>query len=156
MILTQTVTYVYDGNISSDTVSSEVNSITSEQNKSGLNIYYTNADSILNKREKLQAENNLKNPDFVVITEVYPKSVSPNIFSQAEFEIDDYERLRGEISDSCRGVCIYVYYKSELSVSECKDFIDCRFQESCWCIVTLETKEKRCLEPFTIALQVLR
>lgn len=53
-------TYVYDGNISNDTVSSEVNSIISEQNKSGLNIYYANADSVLNKREELQAEINLK------------------------------------------------------------------------------------------------
>ena len=53
-------TYVYDGNISNDTVSSEVNSIISEQNKSGLNIYYANADSVLNKCEELQAEINLK------------------------------------------------------------------------------------------------
>lgn len=71
---------------------------------------------------------------------MFSKSVTPNVLSQAEFEIDYCERLHGEISDNCSGVCIY--YKSELSVSECKDFINCGFQESCWCFVTLESKEK--------------
>ena len=46
----------------------------------------------------------------------------------------------GEITENCRGV--FIYYKTELSVVECKDFTDCGFQESCWCIVTLETNEK--------------
>ena len=72
-----------------------VSSSICEQKKSGLNIYYTNADSIINKREELQAEINLKDPDFVVITEGYPKSISPNDIFQSEFEIKGFERLHG-------------------------------------------------------------
>ena len=86
-----------------------VSSIISEQKKSGLNIYYTNADNIKNKREELQAEIKLKDPDFVVITEGYPKSISPNDIFQSEFEIKGFERLHGEIIENCRGV--FIYYK---------------------------------------------
>ena len=97
-------------------------------------------DSVLNKREELQVIVDNKDPDLIVLTEVYPKNVKPDDISQAELEINGYDRIHGEITDSCRGVCIY--YKSDLAVIECRGFINHKFQESCWCVVTLETKEK--------------
>ena len=109
-------------------------------NKSCLNIYYANVDSVLNKREELQVIVDNKDPDMIVLTEVYPKNVKPDDISQAELEINGYDRIHEEITDSCRGVCIY--YKSDLAVTECRGFINHKFQESCWCVVTLETKEK--------------
>ena len=53
-------------------------------NKSGLNIYYANVDSVLNKREELQVIVDNKDPDMIVLTEVYPKNVKPDDISQAE------------------------------------------------------------------------
>ena len=122
-------------------VSSRSSSIRSNFTRNGgLSIYYTNADSLLNKRDELQTEISAKDPDFIVITEVYPKSVKPTDINRVELELKGYDIIIWEATDNSRRMCIY--HKSELAVNECKDFKDSRFQESCWCVVNLDSNER--------------
>ena len=52
-----------------------------------LTIYYTNADNLLNKRNELQLIVASKQPDVLVITEIFPKKywINQNFTGRAEF-----------------------------------------------------------------------
>lgn len=40
-----------------------------------ISILYTNVDSLMNKRDELEVEINIKQPDVIIVTEVYPKNL---------------------------------------------------------------------------------
>lgn len=56
----------------------------------GLTLYYTNADNLVNKRDELQIIINDKNPDILIITEVFPKNVESTKVLPAELNFDGY------------------------------------------------------------------
>jgi len=77
---TETFISESDSNLSEETNVSSLSSDSdteSEQNytrENGLNIYYTNADNLINKKDELDILIQERNPDMIVITEVYPKT----------------------------------------------------------------------------------
>ena len=86
--------------------------------KEGLSIYYTNADSLLFKMDKLKVRIQLISPDILIITEVYPKTGKSSDVTDAELYIDNYtcyrsntsenNRGRSNTSENSRGVVIYI------------------------------------------------
>jgi len=49
-----------------------------------INIYYINADNLINKKNKLDIVIQERNPDMIVITEVYPKTSKATDISESE------------------------------------------------------------------------
>lgn len=105
-----------------------------------LHIYYTNADNLLNKRQELEVEIEVCDPDIIVITEVFPKTCSATDILDKELQLDGYQLVKGTTTDKSRGVCILC--KSKLRVQECKIPNHDNFKESCWCSIMLESGEK--------------
>lgn len=106
----------------------------------GLSIFYTNADSVLNKKDELEVILRRKNPDLIIITEVFPKYCKSTDICESELVISGYEMIQSKVNEKSRGVCIY--YKSNLTVELCNNLNKSCFQESCWCFVTLSNNEK--------------
>ena len=72
------------------------------QVSSGLACFYTNADSLLNKRSELTAILSSAKTDVIAITEVYPKTHID--VDKSALELEDYDCfLSGQTG---RGVCI--------------------------------------------------
>ena len=63
---------------------------TSNLERDGIKIWYTIADSYLNKREEMLAEIELQNPDMIVISELFPKTVKSTDINLVEFSIDGF------------------------------------------------------------------
>ena len=122
-------------------LSSEMNvdNIEIEDKTEYLSIYYTNADSVLNKKNELELEVHLTDPDFVIISETYPKNISSTEISDAELKLAGYNLLKATTNPKSRGVCIL--YKSNIKVKDCKLLNDFKFEESCWCSVILENNK---------------
>ena len=114
--------------ISSDSNSSEceVNSTTNSsstgiENVSSLQhalseneslMLYTNADSLMNKRDELETLISINKYDIVVITEVLPKTRISSTISETEFHINGYRMFTTELS-SHKGRGIITYVKTE-------------------------------------------
>jgi len=121
-----------------------VQSIDTESNREdNLTIYYTNADSLLNKKDELYLELRRKKPDILVITETLPKACNSLDIDKVEMQIDGYELMQGQINNKSRGVSFY--FRNNLSVKECHLLDKVKFEESCWCIVQLNEKERMLL-----------
>ena len=73
---------------SRDTSVSNINDIQLERDS--LKLWYTNADSYLNKREEMLVEIELQNPDIIVISELFPKTVKATDINSVEFSIDGF------------------------------------------------------------------
>ena len=68
-------TYIYDTSSgSSRTANTNKVEYQAENESSKISIYYTNCDSVLNKRDELQLEIENCDPDVIVLTEIFPKS----------------------------------------------------------------------------------
>ena len=98
--------------------------------RSGLHCFYTNADSLRNKINDLQARIEAEKPDIIAITEVLPKN-SPEPLQDCEFQIPGYNGLY-HLSDG-RGLALYT--KNSLSATSVS--FNNNFTESIWCRVNL-------------------
>ena len=91
-----------DSNLSEETYASSLLSDSdteSEQNytrENGINIYYTNADSLIKKKDELDIVIQERNPDMIVITEVYPKTSKSTDISESELVIKGYAMIQSE------------------------------------------------------------
>ena len=77
------------------------------QNLNYLQVLYTNADSIINKRHKLQERVSSEKPNVVVITEVNPKNQRYNT-TKHELAMDGYTLFTNAETKGVRGVAIYI------------------------------------------------
>ena len=77
-------------------------------NSEEISIYYTNCDSVLNKRKELTLQINNFDQDIVVLTEIFPKSILSTEILKQELEIEGHELLLGKVTETSRGICIYV------------------------------------------------
>lgn len=79
-------------------------------NKTGLSIYYTNADNLMNKIDELRIRSSAMNFDIVVVTEVYPKNIDSSSIFLSEVSISGYKSFTcsSNVCESSRGVIIYV------------------------------------------------
>ena len=118
--------------ISSDSNSSEceVNSTTNSsstgiENVSSLQhawseneslMLYTNADSLMNKRDELETLISINKYDIIVITDLLPKNRISSTISETEFHINGYRMFNTELSpDKVRGIITYV--KTEIKAT---------------------------------------
>ena len=71
--------------------STDTSNLSSDMNKTGLSIYYTNADNLMNKMDELKIRSYAMNFDIVVVTEVYPKNIDSNSIFLSEVSISGYK-----------------------------------------------------------------
>ena len=74
-----------------------------------LNCFYTNADSLLNKRPEFLAQVKINSPDIILITEAIPKN-SNTLPQDSEFQINGYDLITN-LTQCKRGVLIYTSMK---------------------------------------------
>ena len=105
--------------------------------KNSLMCYYTNTDSLLNKRHELKVIISTHKPDVLMITETLPKNASTPP-DKAEFAIDNYELYYNHEDSNChRGVCIYVHQSLKS-----KRILQCEScPESVWCEINLQKND---------------
>lgn len=99
---------------------------------------YTNADSIINKRDELLAVAEHHNPDVIAISETLPKNTRGKSIQIAELQLSHYDAFIN-LENSKRGVCIYVK-KHLKAVPNCN--IVSTSAESVWCEVSLKDKDR--------------
>ena len=121
--------------------SSTSNTDNMQNQNEGIKIWYTNADSNLNKREEMLAEIELNRPDVIVITELFPKTVKATDLNIVEFQLDSYNLCTSRIEDKCRGVGIYIHKKLSYMYTECSALNNKPFKESCWCELKMKNNE---------------
>lgn len=95
--------------------------------------FYSNVDSLFNKREELEARISLAKPDIIALTEIYPKNTHMDI-DPVELQLPGYNLFLP--SKERRGVIIYVH--EHLQAQELKP-ISIDFEESVWCLLETET-----------------
>lgn len=94
---------------------------------------YTNADSLLNKRNELKIEIALTKPKIIGITEVKPKNARFDI-ALAELQLDEYDLLTN-VHEKGRGICLYTHVS--LKAAHCDINENVKFQESIWAQIRL-------------------
>lgn len=94
----------------------------------------------MNKRDELKVEVERYKPEILVITEIFPKNGSSTDISSNEMKIPGYSLLIFNVKDKSRGVCIML--KSDISYTECNMLNNSQFDESIWCVISLDSKEK--------------
>ena len=122
--------YVDDFNGMKSQSPKETNSMTykrkSKCNKSvGTNIksLYTNADSLLNKRDELRAQIEIHKPSIIGIVEIKPKNLRFNV-EECEIGIQGYHAFHN-LSSEGRGTCLWI----EDSLRPVEVGLDSRFNE---------------------------
>ena len=90
---------------------------------------YTNADSLLNKRDELLAAIAKEEYDIISISEIKPKTHKD--VNLTEYQLPGYEMFLNK--DIKRGVALYV--KKDINPQEVSTLNDHNFQESIWCKV---------------------
>jgi len=97
---------------------------------------YTNADSLLNKRNELLVVIEELKPDVIGITEVKPKHCRFTL-QEDELKIPQF-RCFSKTEDSGRGVLIYV--REHLKPSQ-EDKLNSMYEDAVWCSVVLPDKD---------------
>ena len=102
-------------------------------------LLYTNADSLLNKKQELRMAIRDRQPDLIAITEAMPKRCEGRIEHQ-ELGVHGYDLIWNEETETRhRGICIYV--KEGLLVTVEQDLTNFNFEESIWIKIQLEGRE---------------
>ena len=114
-----------------------------ERKKDRITCFYTNADSLLNKRKELEIEVEINTPDVVAICEVKPKTCRYSV-QPGEISLPGYE-LFHNLEDNGRGVLLLV--RNDLNPSVCDALSNTNFQEALF--VDCKISEK---DTFTIGI----
>ena len=92
-----------------------------------LNCLYSNVDSVLNKKDELEARISQTKPDVIALTEIYPKNIQYEV-ENTELSIPGYKLFLS--TKRRRGVAIYI--KGEI-LEAYDSNINCQdFEESVW------------------------
>ncbi len=102
-----------------------------------LTCYYTNADSLLNKRSEFAIAVAHYSPDIICIAEAVPKNTLTKA-QESEFQLEGYD-LCSNIARCRRGVIMYTAKKLNASPADC---VNVDFEESCWIEIGLQGKDK--------------
>ena len=94
----------------------------------------------MNKRDELQLEIEIYKPDIIILTEIFPKGIKSTDIMDQELKISGFNLILGKVTEKCRGVCIYI--RDGLSFRECTNLNNSAFNESCWCILRLNSNEQ--------------
>ena len=99
-------------------------------------IYYSNLDTITNKKQEIKHLVTNESPDIICFTEILNKR-DPNI-EKAELQIEGYDLFLGKCPQ--RGVLIYT--NQNIKAQEFNDFDHLNFKESIWCTFKTVNNEK--------------
>jgi endonuclease/exonuclease/phosphatase family metal-dependent hydrolase len=98
----------------------------------GLTCLYTNADSLLGKRDLLQLKIRELKPDIVAVTEILPKNQKRgDINHEEEYAIEGYNMYMGKHRK--RGVVLYV--AGRLHSARHNTMSESAYEESVWCTI---------------------
>ncbi|WAR18737.1 YWV1-like protein, partial [Mya arenaria] len=113
-----------------------------DQKKSGeeFRIYYTNADSLLNKIDELETIVVEGNIDIIVITETFPKSMMAISIHSSQYQLRGFQCFTSNIKENSRGVFIYI--RNDIPADYCQVLKNCDFLESVWCEIRLQNMDK--------------
>jgi hypothetical protein len=103
-----------------------------------LTCYYTNSDSLLNKRAELCTVISLNAPDIICISEVLPKRTLTKV-QESELQITGYD-LCTNLTVAKRGVIIYTAH--HLKAAPVEKLSKYTFHENCWVEINLRGKDK--------------
>ena len=107
---------------------------TNSLDNEGIRCMYTNADSLLGKRELLKLKIEVYRPDVIIITEILPKNLTrTELLIEQELRIDGYNMYLGKHMK--RGVVIYV--SADLPSNKEEELSEDEFEEQVW--VTVHT-----------------
>ena len=126
--------------LSSNETFSESNETFSEPSLGKLRVYYTNADSLLNKIGELEVLIGIVKPDVIVVTELFLNTLNPTNIDKNEYKIKGFVCFTGQVKEHCRGVAIYV--REDIKVDYCYPLSDNNFKESVWCEIRVNSKDK--------------
>jgi len=112
----------------------------SDKNPHKLRVYYTNADCLLNKLDELKVIITLQDPDIIIVTEAFPKTINPTNIHCNEYKLSEYNCFSGNITESSRGVLIYV--KDTIPAESCHVLESLPFKESTWCELRMNKTDK--------------
>ena len=105
-----------------------------------LNCYYTNADSLINKRHEFEISITNTTPDLICITELLPKNNTIAIDSSI-FTINGYNCITNIDDKSCkRGLAIYT--KNSIETTRITSDHHNTLIESIWCEVYTNKSDK--------------
>ena len=92
-----------------------------------LKCFYTNADSLPNKKEEFENSIIKEKPDVVAITEVFPKNSRYKV-TAAELNIQGYDLFIDERGQGKRGIIIYCKCELEATLSD----VEYKYDGSLW------------------------
>ena len=126
-----------NGNTNND-INTKENEITTEVNPNDVfyNIFYSNLDTISNKKPEIKDLVQQESPDIICFTEILNKK-DPNI-EITEIKIEGYDLFLEKHPQ--RGVIIYT--KECLQAQEVTEFEHLNFKESAWCKFETQNNEK--------------
>ena len=125
----------------SESVNLEQHQITDNGNKreGELRFMYTNADSLLGKRDLLKLKIEEYQPDVILISELLPKNKTRlDLNVEHEFHIEGYQLYLGKHLK--RGVAIYV--QSSLCSSKEEVLSEDELEEQVWCTISIRNSTK--------------
>ena len=132
-----TVSSVTD--VSENTENSSFNDSDLSSRDDVLKFYYTNADCVLNKMDELEVVIQKQQPDFIIITEVFPKNEQAEDIDMNEFKLHGYQCFTSDLQNNARGVVIYG--KQDLPVNFCRELRNDDFKESVWCEIRIDNEK---------------
>ena len=126
-------------------------------------IFYTNADSLLNKRDELALLISTNKYDIVVVTEVLPKNRTSSDISDVEFHISGYNMYNTMLGNNIgRGIIIYV--KNDINATALKLFelqhieatgIKIKLRNSDWLFLIAVYRSPNCHEDCLVEVFIL-
>ena len=101
------------------------------QTESSIKFFYTNCDTLTNKKEELYTTISLVKPDVIALTEIYPKRINQDYAIQpTELQLQGYHMfLPAKLKVRQRGVVVYL--KKGISGS-LVDIDEGKFEETVW------------------------
>lgn len=101
----------------------------------GIRCMYTNADSLLGKRDLLRLRIEAFQPDIVAITELLPKNRTNNtINTEVEFQLEGFQNFYG--ANNKRGVMICV--SNHIKAQKLEELTNNKHEEQVWCILKIQ------------------
>jgi endonuclease/exonuclease/phosphatase family metal-dependent hydrolase len=129
---TDNITDEPDSSVTEDSINDDK----PNQENQGLTVLYTNADSLLGKRDLLKCKIEDLKPDIIAITETLPKNLSKSSLNpQQEYGIEGFNMFMG--SQNKRGVIIYT--ANHLQVSKEDELTESEHEEQVWCNIRTKT-----------------
>ena len=100
-------------------------------NKETLSCFYTNANSLRNKKDEFLNRLDKKRPDIVGVTEVWQKE---------DVHIQGYQVAASKTRpEGARGGGVVLLVNEEIKVDECEALNSAKFQESVWCVLHISS-----------------